>query len=350
MKRQKNTVNLRKSGDSKFRAGSRGSEDGRSLKNCKGSEDGRSLINCKGSESSKCFEGRKSFADFQNPKGMKGSRDSLQRESLALRFLYRTIPGRVLLKVLTLPAVSRAAGRILDSRVSVCLIPYFIRKNHICTRRVIVPAGGFRSFNQFFCREEARGRSQKQGETLLSPCDGYLTRIPIRKGVIFDIKHTKFTLGELLKDPKLTQEFQEGCACVFRLTPAEYHRYGYAASGKVLQRRQIPGRLHCVRPIATETVPVFAQNAREYEVIRTAGFGKIVQMEVGALLIGRITNRPAGPGGMVRAGEEKGYFEFGGSTIVVLLKEGILDCPEEAEAEKTEAGEIYVRRGQRILT
>lgn len=338
MKKQKNAVNLRKSWDSKFCAGSRGSEDNKSLKDCKGSENGKSLKDSQG------------FVDFHNLKGTKGWRDSLRREGLVLRFLYRTVPGRVLLKVLTLPAVSRAAGRILDSRVSVCLIPYFIRKNHICTRRVIVPAGGFRSFNQFFCREEARGRSQKQGETLLSPCDGYLTRIPIRKGVIFDIKHTKFTLGELLRDPKLTQEFQEGCACVFRLTPAEYHRYGYAASGKVLQRRQIPGRLHCVRPIATETVPVFAQNAREYEVIQTAGFGKIVQMEVGALLIGRITNRPAGPGGMVRAGEEKGYFEFGGSTIVVLLKEGILDCPEEAEAEKTEAGEIYVRRGQRILT
>lgn len=312
-----------------------------------------------------------------------GCRDSLQRESLALRFLYRTIPGRVLLKVLTLPAVSRAAGWILDSRVSVCLIPYFIRKNHICTRRVIVPPGGFRSFNQFFCREEARGRSKEQGgsrtagcgtaesgttgdgpavcgtvgcgmashsgendlsgEELLSPCDGYLTRIPIRKGVIFDIKHTKFTLEELLKDPKLAQEFQEGCACVFRLTPAEYHRYGYTASGKVLRKKKIPGRLHCVRPIATETVPVFAQNAREYEVIQTARFGKIVQMEVGALMIGRITNRPAGPGGMVRAGEEKGYFEFGGSTIVVLLKKGILDCPEEAGTR-----EIYVRRGDVI--
>ncbi len=335
--KKKNATNFSKSGDSKFCAGSRGSEDNKSLKDCKDSEGGKSLKDSKG------------FVDSKNLKGTKGWRDSGQRESNVLRFLYRTVPGRVLLKVLTFPAVSRAAGRILDSRVSVCLIPYFIRKNHISTGCVIVPAGGFRSFNQFFCREEARGRSKEQGETLLSPCDGYLTRIPIRKGVIFDIKHTKFTLEELLKDKKLAQEFQEGCACVFRLTPAEYHRYGYAASGKVLQRRRIPGRLHCVRPIATETVPVFAQNAREYEVIRTGRFGKIVQMEVGALLIGRITNRPTGPGGMVRAGEEKGYFEFGGSTIVVLLKKGILDCPEEAEAEKTEAGEIYVRRGQRIL-
>ena len=309
------------------------------------------------------------------------------KENLSLRFLYRTVPGRVILKILTLPPISRAVGRLLDSRISVCLIPYFIRKYHISTRRVVVPEGGFRSFNQFFCRREVRKRNAREeslrkgkrvspvqegsgrsgngsggyalggngpdgrclqgslprwdGDGLLSPCDGYLSRIPIRKNEIFDIKHTKFTLEELLQNPRLAREFQDGCACIFRLTPADYHRYCFAVDGKVLFQKKIPGRLHCVRPIATGTVPVYAQNAREYQVIETQLFGRVVQMEVGALMIGRITNLPLGESGEVKAGEEKGYFEFGGSTIVVLLKKGILEGSNESE--------IPVRRGDIIL-
>ncbi len=60
--------------------------------------------------------------------------------------------------------------------------------------------------------------------------------------------------------------------------------------GKVLRARKIRGKLHCVRPIALRTVPVFAQNSREYEVIAAGKFGIVVQMEIGALLVGKINN------------------------------------------------------------
>ena len=59
---------------------------------------------------------------------------------------------------------------------------------------------------------------------------------------------------------------------------------------KVLRARKIRGKLHCVRPIALRTVPVFAQNSREYEVIAAGKFGIVVQMEIGALLVGKINN------------------------------------------------------------
>ena len=44
-------------------------------------------------------------------------------------------------------------------------------------------------------------------------------------------------------------------------------------------------------------------------------------MEVGAMMVGRITNHEAEPGYVTR-GEEKGYFEFGGSTIILLDAKG----------------------------
>ena len=65
---------------------------------------------------------------------------------------------------------------------------------------------------------------------------------------------------------------------------------------------------------------IIIQNSREYAVIDSEEYGKIVQMEVGALLVGKISNKGYVAGDEVRKGEEKGYFEYGGSSIVVLTK------------------------------
>lgn len=109
----------------------------------------------------------------------------------------------------------------------------------------------------------------------------------IRKTTVLDIKNTRFTLDDLLKNTKLASQFREGYALIFRLTPADYHRYCYVADGKVLIHKKIQGRLHCVRPIALRTIPIFTQNCREYQVLKTESFGTIIQMEIGALLVGK---------------------------------------------------------------
>ena len=74
-------------------------------------------------------------------------------------------------------------------------------------------------------------------------------------------------------------------------------------------------------------------------VLETRHLGRIVQIEVGAMLVGRIVNART-EGAFVR-GEEKGKFEFGGSTILLLLRKG------KIEVEKS-TGEVPVRMGQRI--
>ena len=113
----------------------------------------------------------------------------------------------------------------------------------------------------------------------------------IEKDSEFTIKHTRYSVEDLLQDKSLAARFEGGKALVFRLTPANYHRYCYPAEGRVLSEKKIPGVLHCVRPVALCSVPVFAQNSREYQVIRTERFGTMVQMEIGALLVGKITNK-----------------------------------------------------------
>ena len=263
--------------------------------------------------------------------------------------LYRTAPGRMILSLLVQPKVSEAVGRFLSSGLSRGLVPYYIRKHGIDMSDIEIPEKGFPSFNAFFTRKRKRECCDLTWGHLISPCDGFLTCTRVRENTVFSIKNTEFSLEDLLKNPALAARFRNGTALIFRLTPADYHRYCYAASGKILYSRKIQGKLHCVRPIALRTLPVFVQNSREYQVIGTEKFGLMVQMEVGALLVGKIKNHRRSPGeDHVQGGGEKGYFEFGGSTIILLLEKDAIRFHEKLYERQNTDGEMPVRKGEFI--
>lgn len=271
------------------------------------------------------------------------------KESLTLKFLYGTVPGRMVLKLLVQPKVSEAAGFVLSSGVSKFFVPYYIQKHKIDMKDIEIPEKGFSSFNDFFTRKRRTEGFDAACGHVISPCDGWLSVVRIRENTVLNIKNTRFTLEDLLKDSKLAESFRGGTALVFRLTPANYHRYCYAADGKVLLRRKIRGVLHCVRPIALRTFPVFVQNSREYQALKTEDFGTVIQMEIGALLVGKIKNEnTASKGDHVHRGEEKGYFEFGGSTILLLFQKDAVCVREELYERRNGDGEIRVRMGEFI--
>lgn len=271
------------------------------------------------------------------------------RESLIVCFLYRTVCGRLLLKLLVHPKVSRAAGAFLSCGASKWLVPYYIRKHKIDMSDIEIPKDGFSSFNEFFTRKRKASFYEAPSDRLLSPCDGFLTPVKVKKNTVFRIKNTEFSLEDLVKDHDLAAKFEEGTALIFRLTPANYHRYCYAANGRILLSEKIFGKLHCVRPVALRTIPVFTQNSREYTVIKSEKFATMIQMEIGALLVGKITNyKKTLSCARVQAGEEKGYFEFGGSTIVLLFQKDTICLYRKLYERRNSDGEIRVRMGEII--
>ncbi len=273
----------------------------------------------------------------------------VQKESLSILFLYRTVPGRMLLKLLIRPGISNAAAAFMSSPASGILIGPFVRKNNIDMERFERPADGYRSFNDFFTRKLKPEYAQSVSGGLVSPCDGLLTVMHIDDDSVMEIKNSRYTVRELLRDTKLSQKYSDGTALIFRLTPSHYHRYCYCAEGRAFAERRIEGVLHCVRPVALETHKVFAQNTREYSVIKTEKYGHIVQMEVGAMLVGRISNHPfPGAARYVEAGEEKGYFEYGGSTIILLFEKGFELCAAIRERDAVD-GEIPVTIGESLV-
>ena len=237
------------------------------------------------------------------------------KDSVSLRFLYHTVPGRQVLKTLVRPSVSRKAAKFLSSPASRPLVGYYIRKYDIdltsCEKTE------FASFNDFFTRKKKMNLCVDK-TNLISPCDGLLSAYPITDDLRMQIKHSTYSLASLLQDRVLAMQFRSGLCCIFRLEPRHYHRYIYAVSGTIQNQRKIPGILHCVRPITCEEFPVYVQNSRKYTLIRNHALGKVIQMEVGALLVGKIHNYQTDQS--VECGAEKGYFEYGGSTIILLFQ------------------------------
>ena len=263
-----------------------------------------------------------------------------------LRFLYHTAPGRLLLKPLCSRTVSRLAGAFLDSPLSRPLIKPFVRSQHIDLSEY--KSDSFRCFNDCFARRIRPGLRpvDPDPEALIAPCDGLLTVYPIRQDTVLPVKQSSYTISSLMEDPDLARRYEGGLCLVFRLCVNHYHRYCYAESGHKGGNVFIPGQLHTVRPIALEALPVFVRNCREYTVIDTATFGPILQMEVGAMLVGKIRNYHGE--GEVRRGEEKGRFLYGGSTVILLLEKDRAVLPEELIRASARGEETPVQMGQRI--
>ncbi len=273
---------------------------------------------------------------------------SNRRGNTALTFLYRTVPGRVCLKVAAAPVVSRVIGKLLDTPASAVIIDPFVKRAGIDVS--LYEKRPYKSYNDFFTRALADGARtiDKTPSHLISPCDGQLSVYDIGKDSVFYIKNSPYSLSDLLHDEALAEEFSGGFCLIFRLRVDDYHRYIFFDDGRIEATRYIKGILHTVRPVAFERYNVYKQNCREYSIMQTKNFGKAVQVEVGAMLVGKIVNRKNVS--EFSRGEEKGHFEYGGSTIVLLLKSGAAEIDDCIRESSRVGFETEVKLGQKIGT
>lgn len=277
---------------------------------------------------------------------MEDKRIPIPEDSETLKFLYDTLAGRLILKSLSGRTLSRICGSYLDSSFSKWLIKPFIKKNNI--RIEDYEPVCYQSFNECFSRRIKKELRpiDTESDHLIAPCDGLLSAYKITGKEVLPIKQSKYSVKELLRNRKLADEYEDGICLVFRLCVNHYHRYSYIDDGVKGINHFIRGRLHTVRPIALKRYPVFVENCREYTAIMTENFGKVIQMEVGALLVGKIKNYHQNR--KIKRGQEKGKFLYGGSTVIVLLKKDAAVLPDWLfEATDSEC-EVPVKMGEQI--
>ena len=269
----------------------------------------------------------------------------MEENTPVIRFLYGTVPGRCLTKLIMKTHADRIAASFLRSGLSRPCIGWFIKKNGIELSGE--EAKTFLSFQAFFSRRREGGSVDITPDHLISPCDGWLSAYSIREDSSFAIKGSRYRLEDLLHDRELARTYSGGDCLIFRLCPSDYHRYCYIDDGFQGSNHHIPGVLHSVQPIACQTVPVYTLNTRCWCLLETDHFGSVVQTEVGALLVGGIVNRAEKT--YFLKGTEKGHFELAGSTIVLLFQKGrIRLLPSVGEA--LQKGEVRVEQGMQIGT
>ena len=259
-----------------------------------------------------------------------------------LEFLYNKPAGRLLLKLAVSPFVSGIYGRINSTKGSARKIPGFINEQHIDMSDF--EDREYTSFNEFFIRRILPGkRPVDMGENVLvSPADSKLLVYRISDDTRMTVKGREYTVSEILGEGPEASWFCDGYALVFRLCVGDYHRFCFPDSGRVLQRRRIKGRLHTVSSISKD-YSIYRENSREVSILMTDHFGRMAFIEVGALLVGRIVDHDAD---VFRKGQEKGYFEPGGSTIILFVKDIEVD---RDIAEQSALGiETKVRYGERV--
>ncbi|WP_312667972.1 phosphatidylserine decarboxylase [Tissierella praeacuta] len=263
-----------------------------------------------------------------------------------LRFLYNSKIGRMILVQIVKPKFSIMMGKVLNHPVSKILIKPFIKKNKINMSDYEVEK--YSSYNDFFIRKIKADirKIDQEPEHFIAPCDGKLSVYSIDKNSCFVIKNTSYTIESLLRNKKLADRYEGGLLLLFRLTVDDYHRFCYIDDGIKSENHHIRGVFHTVNPIANEMFPIYKENTREFSILKSNNFGELLIMEVGALLVGKIVNYHEQS--KVERGQEKGRFEFGGSTIVVCVEQGRVIIDEDILENSKNEIETVVKMGERI--
>lgn len=197
---------------------------------------------------------------------------------------------------------------------------------------VLLPLEKFRNFNEFFYRAlkpEARPCSAPdEPKIVVSPADC--------RSVVFDrmseatsiwVKGREFSVERLLGNayPEDAARYKNGALGVFRLAPQDYHRFHIPVDGVMGEPKTIEGEYYTVNPMAIRSaLDVYGENVRVLVPIDSVAHGRVMVICVGAMMVGStIITRKAGE--KVSRAEELGYFKFGGSTLLVLFEEGMIN-------------------------
>ena len=260
----------------------------------------------------------------------------------SVKFLYTSLLGRLILKLINNRFISKIVGCYMNSKLSIKRINKTIKDNNIDMS--LFEKKEYTSFNDFFTRHKKNLNFDMKKDHFVAPADSKVLAIKLSKDSSFDIKRSNYNLKTIIKED-LTDKYKNGYALIFRLEVSDYHRFHFIDDGERDDYKYIKGRLNTVQPIAYNK-KIFHTNSREYTTLHTKNFGDVIEVDVGALLVGKITNNKEIT--KFKKGDEKGYFEFGGSTIILFVQDKKITIDNDILLNSTLGKETIVSCGEKI--
>lgn len=271
---------------------------------------------------------------------------------LGVRLLYGNPIGFALAdSLLVKKAVSRFYGALQSGSRSATKVPEFVKKFRIPMEQY--ETGPFRSFNDFFIRKFKKGQRTFPTEKNLMGAFAearYLAFKDISQPISIPVKGLGLDPMSLLGHTPGKERFRGGPCLLARLCPVDYHRYHFPDSGRISHQHLETGKLHSVNPLALQRHPeLFFTNERQISLLETENFGTLAYVEVGALCVGKIVeSHPAGQN--FARGAEKGYFLFGGSTVILYGEPEAWEPAADLLKNSAEGLETLVELGSPVAT
>lgn len=269
----------------------------------------------------------------------------------AVKWMYESASGKLLSRILVKAPLSIAYGQVQNMFLSKGKIAPFI-KNFDINMDEYLPQDGmdiedpYTTFNNFFIRKFKDGkRNFVEGSQFPAPAEArYFGYESINSNEVVPVKGDFLSPEALISNPKWNDTFKEGPLLLARLCPVDYHRFHYPDNGKIIERFRVAGALHSVNPLALKAKPdVLVTNERQVTILETENFGKVAYIEVGAMCVGKIVHSAKGE--EFSRGDEKGYFLFGGSTVIVVGEKGKWKPSQDLITNTKNGNEVYLKLG-----
>lgn len=278
----------------------------------------------------------------------------------AIKFVYDNSFGKLLAPLVASKSLSQLYGGYQNWSISRSKVPPFVDKFDIdlsIYRAGSIPSerkeDSYKSFNEFFIREFEENQRTFINDKNRMPafCEArYFGHQVVDDSVRIPVKGKLLKSIDLLGGSKWSETFEQGPILVARLCPVDYHRYHYPLSGETLDSFSIKGQYHSVNPLALRSKPeIFIINERRASVLETERFGKLAYIEVGAAMVGKIIQSHIETKTHSR-GDEKGYFLFGGSTVILLGEKGKWSPSDDILSNTNDGIETYLNLGEEVAT
>lgn len=170
----------------------------------------------------------------------------------------------------------------------------------------------FDTLNEFFARKISSKLTKPELtglKDIISPAESYVRVEDSKKG--FNIKGAKYSLKTLLDRTNVPKK---ATIYIFRLAPEQYHRFHSPTASIITSINEVGGGYKSVNPILLDSEPVLQTNYRKIIDFKNG----LIMVTVGATCVGSVSLNIK-KGDRVKHGQDLGYFEFGGSCIVLVV-------------------------------
>jgi len=246
-------------------------------------------------------------------------------------------------------------GKFLNTTESVIGLQTFYDDPAFKLDDYYVSPSGWLTFNQFFARQVKPGKRPIAGfgdrSTIVAPADGlFRGQFPVTDQATIRVKGIEYSIADLLKGSKYRDAFKGGTFIHSYQLITDYHRFHTPFAGQVIENKNVSGYVWLELEKAKDGSFVSVDGTgfqwrqeRGIIILSTEDLGLIAIVPVGMGLVGDVVLTPD-VGAKLYKGEEFGFFQFGGSDVIMIFQKGMVEITAEFGRHYLQGQKIGMRK------